>query len=85
MVNVLQDLTTYKITSLEPRLQVDEVVIGTGGLCGSAMLNMKFKEFIERKLGQEISGDDMNEVRPKSGRDVYMANALRFCLNLTTT
>ncbi|KAI9774152.1 MAG: hypothetical protein M1840_005245 [Geoglossum simile] len=56
------DLTTYKITSLEPRLQVDEVVLGTGGLCGSAMLNMKFREFVAQKLGQEISNDDMNEI-----------------------
>ncbi|KAI9775604.1 MAG: hypothetical protein M1839_001005 [Geoglossum umbratile] len=56
------DLATYKITSPEPRLQVDEVAVGIGGLCGSAMLNMKFRAFVATKLGQEISNDDMNEI-----------------------
>ena len=37
-------------------------MVGDGGICGSTMLNMRFKEFLVRKLGQDVSKDDMNEV-----------------------
>jgi len=67
---ITKDLTTYKIASLEPRLQLTEEVVGDGGLCGSTMLNMRFKQFLEKKLGNGISREDMNEVcgssRPSS-------------------
>lgn len=47
------DLISYKITSLVPLL-VEECSIGTGGLCGSAMLNSRFEEFMRQRLGRKF-------------------------------
>jgi hypothetical protein len=58
-----KDLTTYRIDALRPRLELKEQFIGDGGLCGSAMLNLRFKDFLQRKLGQDISKEEMDEVR----------------------
>lgn len=56
------DLITYNITQREPFLEVEEAAEGSGGLCGSATLNMKFEEFLRAKLGQ-AAGFDMDVLR----------------------
>jgi hypothetical protein len=58
----LQDLTTYRIQALVPSLELKEQFVGDGDLCGSAMLNLRFEEFLRAKLGQEILKEDMNDV-----------------------
>lgn len=45
------DLISYEITSVEPRLRVDECVGGTGGLCGSTALNRRFEILVKERLG----------------------------------
>ncbi|KAF8423928.1 hypothetical protein EV426DRAFT_563193 [Tirmania nivea] len=45
------DLISYEITSVEPRLRVDECVGGTGGLCGSTALNRRFEALVKQHLG----------------------------------
>lgn len=47
------DLISYKIRSMAP-LIIDEVVSGTGGLCGSVYLDDGFKDYIENTLGKEV-------------------------------
>lgn len=52
------DLISYTITSLEPVLEVQEAAPGSGALCGSTFLNMRFAKFLKSKLGDEPGFDD---------------------------
>ncbi|KAF8247626.1 actin-like ATPase domain-containing protein [Wilcoxina mikolae CBS 423.85] len=46
------DLITYTISSLHP-LQLHEVAVGTGALCGAVYLDRRFEEFVAEKIGRE--------------------------------
>jgi actin-like ATPase involved in cell morphogenesis len=46
------DLIAYRIRALNP-LRVEESVVGTGGLCGSAFLNYRFEDHVRSRLGEE--------------------------------
>lgn len=52
------DLISYTITNLKPILEVQEATPGTGALCGSTFLNMRFMKFLTAKLGREDGFDD---------------------------
>ncbi|KAK1968964.1 actin-like ATPase domain-containing protein [Colletotrichum sublineola] len=52
------DLISYTITSLKPILEVQEAAPGSGALCGSTFLNMRFAKFLKAKLGKEEGFDD---------------------------
>jgi hypothetical protein len=52
------DLISYTITGLRPILQVQEAAPGSGALCGSTFLNMRFAKFLKAKLGKEDGFDD---------------------------
>ncbi|EED14402.1 Hsp70 family chaperone, putative [Talaromyces stipitatus ATCC 10500] len=52
------DLISYKIKSLKPIVQVEEVTSGTGGLCGSVFLTRRFNDFITRMLSGEVGWDE---------------------------
>ncbi|KFA49615.1 hypothetical protein S40293_06616 [Stachybotrys chartarum IBT 40293] len=52
------DLISYTITALKPILQVQEAAPGSGALCGSTFLNMRFAKFLKTKLGKEEGFDD---------------------------
>lgn len=52
------DLISYTITGLKPILQVQEAAPGSGALCGSTFLNMRFAKFLKAKLGKEDGFDD---------------------------
>jgi hypothetical protein len=60
----MQDLTAFKIRELEPWLFVEEISSGIGGICGSVTLNMRFRDFLTKKLGAEIPPDALDEVVP---------------------
>ena len=47
------DLITYTINSLAPSLEVTETVPGSGGICGSQMLNDRFLQYLDAKLGKD--------------------------------
>lgn len=46
------DLITYTITSLHS-LQLQEVAVGTGALCGAVYLDRRFEEFVAEKIGRD--------------------------------
>lgn len=46
------DLISYRISSLLP-LQLNEVAIGTGALCGAVYLDRRFEEFTIGRIGKE--------------------------------
>ncbi|KAK3683355.1 hypothetical protein B0T22DRAFT_246203 [Podospora appendiculata] len=52
------DLISYTITNLKPILEVQEATPGTGALCGSTFLNMRFAKFIKHKLGKQPGFDE---------------------------
>ncbi|KAK4238359.1 chaperone protein DnaK [Achaetomium macrosporum] len=52
------DLISYTVTNLKPILSVREAAPGTGSLCGSAFLNMRFAKFLKAKLGNIEGFDD---------------------------
>ncbi|KAK2778157.1 hsp70-like protein [Colletotrichum kahawae] len=52
------DLISYTITGLKPILEVQEAAPGSGALCGSTFLNMRFAKFLKAKLGKEEGFDD---------------------------
>lgn len=52
------DLISYTISSLKPILEVVEAAPGSGALCGSTFLNMRFAKFLKAKLGKEDGFDE---------------------------
>jgi molecular chaperone DnaK (HSP70) len=46
------DLISYTITQRKPTIQIQEVGIGSGGVCGSAFLNMQFADLLTKKVGK---------------------------------
>lgn len=52
------DLITYRVDALYPTLEVTEAAPGTGGLCGSQLLNSRFQQFLDAKLGGAEGYDD---------------------------
>ncbi|KAM7206445.1 chaperone protein DnaK [Naviculisporaceae sp. PSN 640] len=53
------DLISYTILKLKPILEIQEAAPGTGGLCGSTFLNMRFKKFLTSRLGKLAGFDDV--------------------------
>jgi hypothetical protein len=45
------DLVSYTITALRPVPRIEEVVAGTGQMCGSIFLNRIFAKYMENKFG----------------------------------
>lgn len=52
----MEDLATYRITALEPALRVEEAAVGSGDICGSVMLNRRFLELVEQRIGPMGAG-----------------------------
>ena len=59
------DLITYKISALKPVLKLAEASPGSGSMCGATILNRRFREYLEGKLGNEDGWDEevLEEVR----------------------
>lgn len=62
------DLVSYKVEAALPRLQVKEIVPGTGGMSGSLGLNKKFADAVE-----DLVGDDQWKNLKKS-KAFHLAN-----------
>ncbi|KAI5369872.1 putative Heat shock protein 70 family [Septoria linicola] len=46
------DLIAYKVIQVSP-LRIEESNVGSGGLCGSAMLNYRFEDAVRERIGEE--------------------------------
>ncbi|RCI08728.1 hypothetical protein L249_4681 [Ophiocordyceps polyrhachis-furcata BCC 54312] len=51
------DLISYEVTRVE-KLEVKEVTEGTGGRCGSSMLNKRFRRFLKQTHGEKHWTDE---------------------------
>lgn len=56
------DLSAYKITNPMPKLELDEVAISDGDLCGSVFLDKEFLEYVEEKLETRLSENIRHDV-----------------------
>ncbi|RPB13452.1 actin-like ATPase domain-containing protein [Morchella conica CCBAS932] len=56
------DLISYEVTRLEPKLEVKECVIGSGGMCGSTYINRRFEAWVKNRIGVT----QFNNQRPRS-------------------
>ncbi|KAE9364639.1 Hsp70 family protein-like protein [Stipitochalara longipes BDJ] len=45
------DITTYKITHVEPRLDFEELCVGIGGKCGSTYIDRKLHGLLSQRFG----------------------------------
>ncbi|KAL7275880.1 hypothetical protein RUND412_001157 [Rhizina undulata] len=59
------DLVSYKIKELDP-LSVDEIVGGSGDLCGSVFVNESFEEHVRDLLGDDV----IDRMRPIAKREM---------------
>lgn len=68
------DLISYTITKLKPILGVEEAAPGTGSLCGSSYLNLRFEDFLLCEPGDEDGSDDemMTEALERFGKSVSL-------------
>lgn len=51
------DLITYEVADSD-RMLFKEVTEGTGGRCGSGMLNMRFRRHLKQKHGEKYWPDE---------------------------
>ena len=52
------DLISYKVSALQPVLQIAEAAPGSGSSCGSSFLNRVFANHMKNKLGKLRAWDD---------------------------
>lgn len=48
------DLITYRVTSIRPRIEVEEVVAGDGDRCGSAYITRQFHQYVLHKYAKVV-------------------------------
>jgi serine/threonine-protein kinase ATR len=51
------DLITYEVTQVN-KLELKEVTEGTGGKCGSSMLNKRFRRHLKQTHGEKYWTDE---------------------------
>jgi serine/threonine-protein kinase ATR len=51
------DLISYEVTQID-KLEIKEVTEGTGGRCGSSMLNMRFRRHLKQTHGDKYWTDE---------------------------
>ncbi|KAM3421123.1 hypothetical protein BST61_g1536 [Cercospora zeina] len=49
------DITTYEITVISPKLIFKELLVGTGGKCGSTYIDREFIKWMEKKFGKSYN------------------------------
>lgn len=59
------DLISYRITQLSLSSLKSLEYVGSGGLCGEALLNFRFEDHVRSRIGAAIF-QDMLEHRPKA-------------------
>ena len=49
------------VASTDPHLRVNELTLGSGGLCGSVYLNKRFEELVRSRVGKQIDALSKSE------------------------
>lgn len=72
------DLISYKVESIKPELRVSECNVGSGGLCGSTVLNRRFEDLVISRIGQQAYDQMEEEDRIEMRNDFDAAIKLKF-------
>ncbi|KAK5719921.1 hypothetical protein LTR15_007194 [Elasticomyces elasticus] len=49
------DVTTFSIAALEPKLSFEELLVGSGGKCGSTYIDRNFIKWMEKRFGDSYT------------------------------
>ncbi|GIZ37993.1 hypothetical protein CKM354_000142000 [Cercospora kikuchii] len=60
------DITTYEITGISPQLTFEELLVGTGGKCGSTYIDREFIKWMETKFGSAYTNLSWEKRGPAS-------------------
>lgn len=60
------DITTYTILQIEPRLQFEELCYGVGGKCGSTYIDRNFNEWMTATFGTAYTSIELRKRGPGS-------------------
>lgn len=71
------DITTYKIKSVKPRLEFEELVAGTGGKTGSTSIDRRFHAWMSSIFGDAFDSLEFDKVGPGSTFMKYFENSKR--------
>ena len=61
----MKDLISYEVVQTNP-LKIAEVVIGSGGNCGSTFIDSQFQNLLEKRLGPSLQSIPMTKRGPGS-------------------
>ena len=60
------DLISYEVVQVEPELKIAEIVVGSGGKCGSTFIDQQFQALLERRLGSYLPRVKLDKRGPGS-------------------
>ena len=60
------DLISYEVVQVEPELKIAEIVVGSGGNCGSTFIDTHFQHLLERRLGSYLQKVKLDKRGPGS-------------------
>ena len=63
---IAQDLITYTIEKVSPRLSLYEAVVGSGGKCGSVAVDRAFLNLLESRIGPSFREWPARKTAPQS-------------------
>ncbi|PVH78397.1 hypothetical protein DL98DRAFT_590324 [Cadophora sp. DSE1049] len=66
------DIVSYRVTQLEPTLELQQATIPTSERCGSAYINLNFKRWLRRVIGEE----NYRALDPNSSSQQISAHAM---------
>jgi hypothetical protein len=49
------------VSETSPYLRVNEITLGSGGLCGSVYLNKRFEELVRNRIGTQLDALSKSE------------------------
>jgi hypothetical protein len=49
------------VSNTDPHLRVNELTMGSGGLCGSVYLNKRFEELVRGRIGKQVDALSKSE------------------------
>ncbi|KAL2673962.1 hypothetical protein Neosp_012408 [[Neocosmospora] mangrovei] len=64
--DLIEDITSYEVQSISPRLKLRELCVGGGGKCGGTFVDRNFRALMERRFGEAFTSLDPEMTGPGS-------------------
>lgn len=65
------------VSETHPYLRVNEITLGSGGLCGSVYLNKRFEELVRDRIGTQL--DALSKSESLEAMDEVMSAIINYC------